>query len=135
MKIKVFIVGLICVLLISCDYLFSPDNENNGSNETGVASMALDGSLAESTTAQGNPKFSGFVKNTGERTVYNVKVEITMFSDAARTNQIDKAETFVANKGDIAPGERAAFEIVSQNVSSHDLIKGTTTKITWLNRN
>jgi len=85
-------------------------------------------------TDYGCPQFEGYVKNIGNNTGYNCMVEIACFSDTAKTTIIDTAKGFPADLGDIAPGIRAYFEAVAFDCKSHNQIKGTTVKITWLDR-
>jgi hypothetical protein len=98
------------------------------------ANIVLDGNLIKTMTDYGCPQFEGYVKNIGDNTGYNCMVEIACFSDANKTTIIDTAVGFPADLGDIAPGIRAYFEAVAFDCTSHDQIKGTTVKITWLDR-
>jgi len=99
-----------------------------------LANIVLDGKLTKTMTSYHCPQFEGYVKNIGNNTGYNCMVSIACFSDAAKTTIIDTANGFPADLGDIAPGIRAYFEAVAFDCKSHDQIKGTTVKITWLDR-
>ena len=82
-------------------------------------------------TTYGTPRFEGYVKNVGTDTGYNVKVAIVCYSDLLITI-IDVAYAFPADLGNIAPGQRAYFEAIAFNCSSHDDIKSYEVTITWL---
>jgi hypothetical protein len=98
------------------------------------AEIVLDGDLIESYTSYGSPQFEGYVKNVGDLTAYNVKVEIRCYSDSTKTNIIDTADGFPADLGNIDPGQRAYFDAVCFNLDSHDQIRAYDYEITWLDR-
>ena len=123
MKTKTIICILLCLLLSSCD-LFQEK----------VAEMILDGPLQPTYTSYGTPRFEGYVKNIGTGTGYNCGIEITCYSDTAKTTIIDTANGFPANLGNINPGQRAYFEAIAFNVNCHCDIKATDYSITWLDR-
>jgi hypothetical protein len=61
-------------------------------------------------------------------------VEISCYSDTAKTTIIDTAKGFPADLGDIPPNVRAYFYAIAFNLSSWEQIKAETCKITWLDR-
>jgi len=127
MKKKTLIVGIvfiICLFSMSCDFIAVKIGGN----------LILFGSLRESYTSYGSPRFTGYVKNTGKATVYNASIKITCFSDSGKTTIIDTASGFPASLGDIPPGVRAIFDAVCFDVESHSDIRATTYIIDWLNR-
>jgi len=99
-----------------------------------VAKIVLAETMVRTYTSYNCPVFTGYVKNTGDTTGYNIKVSITCFSDSLKTTIIDVALGFPANLGDVAPGQRAYFEAVVFDCDSWDEIKGWTVKIEWLDR-
>ena len=134
MKTKIFIFSalLFSILFsISCN---SPTTPGIPYVPPKLANIVLDGELTKTMTDYGCPQFEGYVKNIGNNTGYNCMVEIACFSDTAKTTIIDTAKGFPADLGDIAPGIRAYFEAVAFDCKSHNQIKGTTVKITWLDR-
>ncbi|MCJ7563803.1 MAG: hypothetical protein MUP52_04350 [Candidatus Aminicenantes bacterium] len=127
--------ALVCLVILlfssSCN---SPTSPSIPYVPPPKANIVLDGGLTKTMTDYGCPQFEGYVKNIGNNTGYNCMVEIACFSDANKTTIIDTAVGFPADLGDIAPGIRAYFEAVAFDCTSHDQIKGTTVKITWLDR-
>lgn len=126
MKKQIFLLAMICLAFLSfssCDALAEK-----------VAMLILDGGWTTSLTSYGSPQFVGYVKNTGNGTAYNASIEITCYSDTAKTTIIDTATGFPANLGDIPPGARAYFEAISFNTNSHEDIKATDYTIDWLDR-
>jgi len=120
---------VLLVLLTSCGQNpFSPEVKVR------VAKIVLAETMVRTYTSYNCPVFTGYVKNTGDATGYNVKVAITCFSDDQKKTIIDVANGFPANLGDIGPGQRAYFEAVVFGCDSWDDIKGWTVKITWLDR-
>ena len=99
------------------------------------ANFVLDGDLQQTYTSSNTPRFEGYVKNTGDGAGYDVKVEITCYSDSSQTTVIDTATGFPANQGTIYPDERAYFEAIASNCNSHNEIKAIEYKISWTNKN
>ncbi len=101
---------------------------------TEVAEFILDSDITTGMKASGHPFLSGYVKNIGNQTGYDVQIEWWAFSDPDRISIIDHANGFSTDFGDIKPGQRARFEAVFENLTSWDQIKSFDYKITWLNR-
>jgi hypothetical protein len=74
-------------------------------------------------TSYDRPQFEGYVKNTGNNTGYNCIVEIKCYSDPNKITIIDTANGFPSDLGDINPGQRAYFDAVAFNCTSHNQIK------------
>lgn len=121
-------------VLIVCLALLGACKENILSEQKKTANIVLDGNWTQGMTSYGRPVFNGYVKNTGNGTGYNCGIDIQCFSDVNKRTIIDTASGFPADLGDIAPGQRAAFEAVCFKVASWADIKATDYKITWLDR-
>lgn len=122
-----FAVVIFFLLILSgvgCKSILGPDK----------GKLVIDGSITITMTDYGRPMFQGYVKNTGESTVYNSKVEISVYSDAAKTTIIDTANGFPADLGDIPAGVRAYFEAVCFDLTDPAQIVAYTTQITWLDK-
>jgi hypothetical protein len=129
---RLFFLLLIMAVAAACSTPTNPDEPK--APVVKKANLVLDGDLTKSMTSYGCPRFDGYVKNIGNNTGYNCMVEIQCFFDSAKTTIIDTALGFPANLGDIPAGVRAAFDAVAFKCTSHDQIKATTVKITWLDR-
>jgi len=130
MRNKILLLGLICLFLIACEKPF----ESPFSPEVKVAYIRLDGALSRTYTSYDTPQFEGYVKNTGTGTGYNCMVDITCYSDPNETTIIDNACGFPADLGDIRPGQRAYFDAIAFDCTSHSQIQSYSVKITWLDR-
>lgn len=124
---RVFVALAVCLCFISssCKSIFGPDPAGN---------IIIDGVLSINMTSYGCPVFMGWVKNTGDKTAYNCKVTIIVYSDTAKKNIIDSASGFPANLADIAPGQRAYFEAVCFDLDAVAQIVAYDTEISWLDR-
>jgi len=129
MKVKFIGLLILFLILISCKGITTPDIP-----PLKKANLILDGELSRTMTSYGCPQFEGYVKNTGNNTGYNCMISITCYSDTAKTTIIDTAKGFPANLGDIPAGIRAYFNAVAFDCISHNQIKETSIKITWLDR-
>ncbi|MDH4196274.1 MAG: hypothetical protein OEW05_02585 [Candidatus Aminicenantes bacterium] len=98
--------------------------------------VVLDGDLIRTVIHIGfsYPSFEGYVKNIGTKTVHNCIVEISCYWDWAMMGVIDIAEGYPAEGGDIPPGTRAKFVAVAYRCISHDQIRGTSVRITHVER-
>jgi hypothetical protein len=130
MRKKVLILYLIFLFFFCCK---SP-TETKKPEIQKKANIVLDGNFIQSMTSYDCPQFSGYVKNIGNNTGYNCKIEIRCFSDPNKTTIIDTASGFPADLGNIDPGQRAYFEAVCFNLHSWDQIKSYDYKIDWLDR-
>ena len=130
MRKKAARIATLAVILIAgtaaCKSTFAPQIQ--------TGSLVLDGSMTHSMTTYGCPEFLGNVKNSGNKTVYNAKIEVTCYSDTGKRNIIDIASAFPASLGDIKPGQRASFGAVAFKLKSWDEIKAYEHRITWLDR-
>lgn len=131
MKAKILVLVLICLFLVYCGESLGPDEPESAARK---AKIVLDGTLQRTYTNYDRPQFEGYVKNTGNGTGYNCMVEITCYSDPNKTTIIDNAHGFPADLGDIAPGQRAYFNAVAFECTSHSQIQSYSVKITWLDR-
>jgi len=132
MKAKSFVLGLIFLALIACEKgiknPYSPDLK---------AYMVLDGELNRGYLGNDSWGFNFHVKNVGRGTGYDCMVEIQCFSDVYKTTLIDTAYGFPASfliLGDIVPGQRVRFEVISYNANSMDDLTYTSIEITWKDR-
>ena len=132
MRNKILFLGLICLFLIACEK--DKPFESPFSPQVKVAYIALDGMLSRTYTSYDTPQFEGYVKNTGTGTGYNCMVDITCYSDPNKTTIIDNAHGFPADLGDIAPGQRAYFDAIAFDCTSHSQIQSYSVKITWLDK-
>ena len=123
-RLKILAV-LFLLLTFSCKNPFAPEPKAN---------LIIDGALQRTYTSYSRPQFEGYVKNIGDNTAYNCMVTITCYSDSSKTTIIDTAHGFPSDLGDIAPGQRAYFDAVAFDCTSHDQIKAYDTKIEWLDR-
>jgi hypothetical protein len=118
-------IGLLLILLISAAACVETD--------TGI--LAFDGDITIAMASDGHPAFQGYVKNTGNATVYNVEVIFIVYTSAADSTVLDRATAFPGELGDIAPDERISFEAVCANLTTVSQIVAYTKNITWLTRN
>ena len=123
MKTKIFILAFICLIFTSCDWFAAK-----------VAELVLDGNWQRTYTSYGSPRFEGYVKNIGNGTAYNASIDITCYSDTAKTTIIDTATGFPADLGDIPQNVKAYFEAVCFTANTHEDIKATDYTIDWLTR-
>jgi TRAP-type C4-dicarboxylate transport system permease large subunit len=124
-RILVALAVCLCLAFPSCKGIFTPDEKGN---------IVIDGALSINMTSYGRPEFDGFVKNTGNKTSYNCKVTIIVYSDTAKRNIIDTALGFPATLGDIKPGERKFFDAVCFSLNAVAQIVAYETEISWLDR-
>jgi len=131
MRIKILILGLVFLFLVACG---EEDSLESPFSSTKRAAIVLDGSLSRTYTSYGTPQFTGYVKNTGTGTGYNCMVDIACYSDTNKVTIIDNAHGFPADLGDIGVGQRARFEAVAFECSSHSQILSYSVDITWLDK-
>lgn len=96
--------------------------------------LIFDGNISKTMTSYGCPQFEGFLKNVGTKTAWNIMITFIAFSDTAKTTIIDTALGFPANLGDIAPGQRAYFDAVFFDLTSHTQIVAWDSELSYLER-
>jgi hypothetical protein len=121
---KLFVVIVCVFFMVGCKDIFGPSKAN----------IVIDGTLSINLTTYNCPIFQGWVKNIGEKTAYNCKVEIIVYSDTAKQHIIDTALGFPATLADIPAGTRVYFDAVCFNLNSIAQIIAYDTQITWLER-
>lgn len=98
------------------------------------AKFIFDGNISRTMTSYGRPQFEGFLKNVGTKTGWNIMITFIAFSDAAKTTIIDTALGFPASLADIAPGQRAYFDAVFFDLTSHTQIVAWDAEFSYLQR-
>ncbi len=132
---KHFVLAVVaCLVLISCQQTTTTPDPYEEPIIVKAANMVLDGDFTKTMTSYGCPQFAGYVKNIGNATGYNCMIKINCYSDLGKTTIVDVASGFPADLGDIMPGQRAYFDAVAFDLSSHGQIKAISHKITWLDR-
>lgn len=118
--------------------LTNPDGTTTASTTVTVKEVAvivLDGKPSKKMTSYDRPYFSGYVRNDGAVTGYNVMIVFHAYSDSNKHTIIDTASGFPANLGNIGAGQRAYYEAVFFNLTNWNQIKSWDYVITWLNLN
>jgi len=133
---KGFIVSglLSAILLAACEGV--PTAERSPITPTFKENVVLDGDLTKTLSNEGHPQFEGFIKNIGNKTVYNCAVEISCYYTYSKSPEslIDIAKGYPAENGDIPPGARVGFVAVASRLTSHSQIRETSVLITWFEK-
>ncbi|MCX5749593.1 MAG: hypothetical protein NTZ10_05060 [Candidatus Saganbacteria bacterium] len=101
-------------------------------NTPKIGNLEIDGAISAGVKSYGAPYLSGYIKNTGNNTVYNSQVAFTVYSDSTKKTIKDTGRGFPASLGDILPDIRAPFEAVFFALSSTESVAIYDYKITWL---
>lgn len=99
-----------------------------------VGNLVIDGTISKGVKSYGSPYFYGYVKNTGNNTVYNGSITFTIYSDSTKTTIKDTGWDYLASGEDIAPGVRAPFEAIFFALSATDSTAYYDYKFSWLER-
>jgi len=96
--------------------------------------LVVDGSISIGVKNYGTPYFYGYVKNTGNNTVYNSEIAFTVYTDSTKNTIKATANGFPADLEDISPNVRAPFEAICFNLDTAESITIYDYKITWLDK-